>query len=70
MEREDIGRTHCVRSATSCKLGVVLEKPVEVVRVFEFWKSCEPQSRVVYCTFSVINFHCEIEPVNSLRNRL
>jgi hypothetical protein len=25
LEREDIGRTHCVRSATDCNLGVVLE---------------------------------------------
>jgi hypothetical protein len=26
LEREDIGSTHCVRSATDCYLGVVLEK--------------------------------------------
>jgi hypothetical protein len=25
LEREDTGRTHCVRSATDCNLGVVLE---------------------------------------------
>jgi hypothetical protein len=25
LEFEDIGRTHCVRSATDCNLGVVLE---------------------------------------------
>jgi hypothetical protein len=25
LEREDIGRTHCVRSATHCNLGVVLK---------------------------------------------
>jgi hypothetical protein len=25
LEREDIGRTHCVRSATDCNLVVVLE---------------------------------------------
>jgi hypothetical protein len=25
LEREDIGRTHCVRSATDYNLGVVLE---------------------------------------------